>query len=422
LRRASGEYGNGAYPKQRLRIRRDASTFLAANGKENKEEERAMTNNCPIVLVHGLFGYGPDEMLGFSYWGQAKNVHCPLPLFEASVGPISSSHDRACELFAQIRGGQVDYGKEHSEQAGHTQTGRTYTNGFYRDWSEKNPIHLVGHSLGGPTIRMFQYLLSQDFWGKGTNERWIKSITGISPVFNGATLCYWLGCSETDGLVKERKGQFLGNLLKALVAIMGPTFSRVYDFDLKHWEDLGPRRREESIPAFLKRVEISRLFDGTDNAAYGLSLQCLLEQNRMIATFPDTYYFSYVTEQTVIIPGFGYHVPVPIKMNWFLAQGSWYMGKKTFTKPFYPGFKNADWWENDGAVSSYSQMFPRISGDHPVAGAFSDSTDSLEPGRWYWQYLHGFDHLDIVMMPEPWQITKQRAFYSDLFFRLSALK
>ena len=35
-----------------------------------------------------------------------------------NVGPISSNWDRAVELYYQIKGGQVDYGKTHSEKFG----------------------------------------------------------------------------------------------------------------------------------------------------------------------------------------------------------------------------------------------------------------------------------------------------------------
>ena len=33
----------------------------------------------------------------------------------AAVGPVSSNWDRACELYAQINGGTVDYGAAHAE-------------------------------------------------------------------------------------------------------------------------------------------------------------------------------------------------------------------------------------------------------------------------------------------------------------------
>ena len=68
-------------------------------------------------------------------------------------------------------------------------------------WNEDNPIHIIGHSMGGQTARMLQYLLSQEFYvDKETqiNEaspllgdiqnNWIKSITSISTPHDGTTL------------------------------------------------------------------------------------------------------------------------------------------------------------------------------------------------------------------------------------------
>ena len=69
-----------------------------------------MGNTFPAILIHGLFGHGPDELEGLPYWTAALSVPAPLPRFTASVGPISSNHDRACELAAQIKGTRVDYG------------------------------------------------------------------------------------------------------------------------------------------------------------------------------------------------------------------------------------------------------------------------------------------------------------------------
>ena len=82
-----------------------------------------VTNQDPIVFVHGFAGWGPEEMLGYSYWGGTQDVIKDLnahnyPAIAASVGPVSSNWDRACELYAQLTGTRVDYGAVHAKRFG----------------------------------------------------------------------------------------------------------------------------------------------------------------------------------------------------------------------------------------------------------------------------------------------------------------
>lgn len=153
-----------------------------------------MANDCPVVFVHGIFGFGPKELGPLRYWGRAFKAPEVQPRYEASVGPLSSAHDRACELAAQIIGTRVDYGEEHANREGHERWGDDFSDQppFEPGWSESHPVHLVGHSLGSPTVRCLQYLLATDHWGWGSNARWIKSLTTISGVSNGSTLTPWL--------------------------------------------------------------------------------------------------------------------------------------------------------------------------------------------------------------------------------------
>ena len=88
-------------------------------------------NDYPIVLVHGVMGYGRDEMFGFKCWGGFVDLQEELrkaghQTFTAAVGPISSNWDRACELYACIKGGRVDYGEAHARKFGHDRYGRSY--------------------------------------------------------------------------------------------------------------------------------------------------------------------------------------------------------------------------------------------------------------------------------------------------------
>lgn len=80
-----------------------------------------------------------------------------------SVGPVSSLHDRACELYYALMGGTgatdwlawsndrsyklVDYGLEHSKAHKHARYGRHISEGQYPEWSPTRPLHFVAHSI-----------------------------------------------------------------------------------------------------------------------------------------------------------------------------------------------------------------------------------------------------------------------------------
>lgn len=384
-----------------------------------------MSNQHLVIFVHGLLGFGPEELGPLNYWGTALRIPPSLKCYEASVGPLSSAHDQACELAAQIQGTRVDYGAAHAQEAGHNQYGDDFTGkGFVRDWNETHPIHLVGHSLASPTIRCLQHLLAIDYWGWGSNHRWVSSITTISGVSNGSTLTYFFGTDEKTGRLKKRSGvASILMLLEVFAAATGSILETLYDFNLDHW---GYKRAAgESLVQYLKRVAKSNFLWGTDNALYTLSLQGAYADNQVWQTYPDTYYFSYITEQTYQGWFTGKHYP-ELLMNPALAALATYIGHKEFANPPIPvaDFKSADWWENDGVASTYSQKYPHISGNHPVGGEFDGATlvTHFQPGRWYYHWERDVDHLDICIGPQPDQIGWQKRFYTTLFYRLAALE
>ena len=139
-----------------------------------------------IILIHGLFGWGKKELGGLPYWGYAGEVdHQRFRVHEASCGPVSSFHDRACEVAAQIKGAQIDYGASHSEDEGHSQFSDDYTGkAFIPDWSENNPVIIIGHSAGGHTALRLQRLLPKSTWTTWNTKR--VSITSQAiPVVQG---------------------------------------------------------------------------------------------------------------------------------------------------------------------------------------------------------------------------------------------
>lgn len=75
-----------------------------------------------------------------------------------------------------------------------------------------------------------------------------------------------------------------------------------------------------------------------------------------------------------------------------------HMGRKEFTRPFYPGSSRRTGGSNDGLAPVYSQMYPRAAGRHPVGGVIDDAA-GFRRGRWYHQLLDDVDHIDIVALP-----------------------
>ena len=383
-----------------------------------------MPNQNPVILVHGLLGFGPKELGPLNYWGSALRVTSPLQRHEASVGPLSSAHDRACELAAQIAGTVVDYGEDHAKQAGHNRHGYDFRGrGFVEIWNDQNPVHLVGHSLGSPTVRCLQYLLACDYWGWGSTERWVRSISTISGVSNGSTLVYFFGIDEKTGLIRRNSGiEPVLRMIEVFTAATGGILDAIYDFDLDHWG--YTRDIDEPLEDYLERVGRADFFWGQDNAAYSLSLQGAQADNAIWKTFPKTHYFSYITSQTDRGWFTGRHYP-HLLMNPAMLALATYIGHKRFRHPpiVVDDFDSSTWWENDGAVSTYSQRYPHSSGDHALGREFGEDATrlSFEPGLWHTCSLPGMDHLDICVAPQPTQIGRQRRFYRHLFNRLAAL-
>lgn len=142
-------------------------------------DAKADSYKYPCIFVHGILGYGDNDKLNSvtPYWGMqykedlmkslnARGYDCHA----ASVGPLSSAWDRACELYAQLAGTVVDYGAAHSAEHHHERYGRSYVGKALIDTFGKTDrdgniikINLFGHSFGGATTRLFTYILANIF-------------------------------------------------------------------------------------------------------------------------------------------------------------------------------------------------------------------------------------------------------------------
>jgi triacylglycerol lipase len=368
-----------------------------------------------IVFVHGLFGWGPDEMGGFPYWGEGlkvmrerlkQNGCIDIKVHEASCGPVSSFHDRACEVFAQIRGTPVDYGSKHCSDEQHRQSDKNYTeSGFHSDWSEDTPVILIGHSAGAHTCLQIQQLLAENFWNCNSNPRWVEAVICISGVLNGSTLPYMLGCDKSSGKLTGPIGSFIGTGVQILGGLDRGVARDLFDWDLDQWID---KSKISGIKDLITELENSNFAKGTDNLAYDMSLQGCKKANDRFKKDYETYYLSVVTEQTSAIWLTNRQIP-SLFMNPALVSSAlfqsvvvdfdreekpldeWGSGDLTIEK----------WRENDGAVSSISQRYPFTGGDHTVGGEGIINRKNLEKGKWYYEKAESFtgksfDHLDVV--------------------------
>uniref|UniRef100_K3WCV2 Lipase-like C-terminal domain-containing protein n=1 Tax=Globisporangium ultimum (strain ATCC 200006 / CBS 805.95 / DAOM BR144) TaxID=431595 RepID=K3WCV2_GLOUD len=352
-------------------------------------------NKYPIILVHGFAGWGRDELLGFKYWGglhgdyQAQLQTQGYEVYTATVGPFSSNWDRACELYAYIKGGTVNYGAKHSATHGHKATGRTFP-GIYPKWGEVvngqvQKVHLVGHSMGGQTIRMLAQLLAEGTKGAPIQEDasshplfaggkdWIHSITTISSPNQGTLLAD--GLSTVGDLIEDAVvGVF------SVLGAVGSSASAVYDAKLDQWGISG-RASGESLTAYIKRVFSSQMFQPgfKDICLYSLSHTGAAEENTWVKTLPSVYYYSFSTQDTFRLVRVV--LPRPQSMLLPLQPLSVFMGS---SYPLKNGYTQ-DWQPNDGAVNTISM---RYDGKSDVV----DTGAVAKTGRWH--HMSTFTTLD----------------------------
>jgi triacylglycerol lipase len=327
----------------------------------------------------------------------------------ASIGPFSSNWDRACELFAQIKGGRVDYGQAHANEFGHARYGRTFS-GMYPQWGEINPqtgqvnkLHLVAHSLGGPTVRQLAQLLEHGSASEqtattqnqlsplfaGGKTGWIDSITTISSMHNGASAAFL-----TKNLLPN-------SLFSFLATTMGDNQLLDYDFMLDQWG--LTRQPGESLAAFQARVASNKFNTTTDAAGANVAPDFMVDTfNPSVKAQADIFYFSVGTlaTHTGLLDR---QIQVPdVTMIPILLPTGIFMGKFTQNQPGHVTI-DSTWFPNDGLVNTNSMGGPTLNTTDVVVPY------SGNPRRGQWNnigVLNGFDHLDIIGIPiqdvRPW--------------------
>ena len=354
-------------------------------------------NDFPIVLIHGFMGWGPDEMGSYSYWGGKNDFVKDLEkqghvVFELSVGPVSSNWERAIEVYYQLKGGQVDYGKKHADKYGIIQKpdGKHFE-AVYPEWSYNNPIHIISHSMGGQTARMLNYLLTQEFYEDNnyqvkelslllgqSQEGMIKSITTIATPHDGTTLT-----SLTVKIIP---------FIQYFVGVAGLVGTDFYNFDLDQW---GFKRQEnEAWFQYVNRMREHPAWKTKNISAWDLSLSGAKELNGFLQASPDIYYFSFVTTTTLLDDGTGLHTTLP-DTPLLIRSRAKLMGSRP---GYWPDGSPTDssWYENDGVVNTVSMYGPTTGANGADPFVEYEKNELLIPGQWYWIKVNDMDHWSML--------------------------
>ncbi|CAA2985286.1 Phospholipase A(1) [Olea europaea subsp. europaea] len=370
--------------------------------RDDSKSSNGVDDLPPIVLVHGIFGFGKGRLGSLSYFAGAEKKDDKVLV--PDLGSLTSIYDRARELFYYLKGGQVDYGEEHSKACGHSQFGRTYRKGNYPGWDENHPIHFVGHSAGAQVVRVLQQMLADKaFKGfENTSENWVLSITSLSGAFNGTTRTYLDGMQPEDG--RSLTPISLLQLCRLGVIIYDwfdiPWLKAYYNFGFDHF---NMSRKKVGIQGLVYNLlRNNGPFATGDWILPDLTITGSIRLNSRIHTFPNTYYFSYATKRTRKIMGitvpsgiWGIH---PLLFIRVLQMSQW-QHPPDVTPP-YKGYRDKDWWDNDGALNTISMTHPRFPVEHPSRYVVKDSEcQPLQPGIWYYKIVEG-DHILFIINRE----------------------
>jgi len=376
---------------------------FSAMGGANPEQHIRNDEKPPNVFVGGLISYGERTGLWylvptFGIWAnvpqmlEAEGYEC----YVSSPGTFNSSWDRACNLYAELCGTQVDYGEAHAKFHGHARYGYDYGEPLVPDWGPDRPVNLLGHSVGGPTIYLFAHLMAEGYEEEraattdgtlsplfeGGHGDLIHSVTGLAGTFNGVSAAAPFFGAES----------FTGDFKLALVGRLG-VMDRLWMPD--------PPDNPSYLFQYSRSRDILNYLTTGDHLFYDLSPGGAVEMNRETNAVDGIYYFSYslcdsapdedgrwVMDRGSLTAG----LPLPTGPTVYLLgnlMGGGLLDGYTYDGPEGEFTLDETWWPNDGMANTITELYP--------FGAPHREFDPENLERGVWQvmptmqgYTHGF--------------------------------
>ncbi len=351
----------------------------------------ASKNQHPFVFVHGMMGWGEDKKLYkvLPYWGMVTGNYIKrmrkngYEAYIPSVAPMGSAWDRACELYAQLTGTTVDYGVAHSKEKGHNRYGMTFGAPLIPNWTSERSIHLLGHSFGGPTMRMFVELLTNGSEAEreatppeelsplfaGGHGELVKSITAISAPFDGITF------PHVFPILVDKVMMYAIPTVASIIGNVGT--SHIYDFKMSPWGITAVEGGVRFKRDMLNFKAIHHFAKANDNVFWDVHMNRAAEINKMIST-PENLYLFAVTGNGTKKNDDGNWVRDSIMFPLF-APFAKYLGK--YPDQTIAGVEvNEGWRMNDGIV-------PVETGRHPTTEPWCEFEEvkgaPIKKGIWH---------------------------------------